>query len=520
MLTNSRRAGFAPVMVFLFGAVSALLVLGFYSGNRQFIEKKWRLLTAPETSVQQEAAVPLPAPAVPEAQQAGTEAVIEEPVPAEPEATSSGWAGESPPKIPPMATPSGRKNPFPVNIKPGTISADALAGIRSRTDAIIKNRDSQKKEVAAGKPTEVKPTEAKVTPTELSPVAPATPIFATAGGLLPPPPEKYIVVKLKSVQIHNDNDPADNGEIQLVTTVRSGKSVQRTATPYSDWFEANDGNTWYVNKPIFVLREKDMGDKLLIAMTALDNDGLPSWGSELLRAYLTPAEILTSVPDSALGVAGVDFRFDPTNRFISWLSGSEHVGTNINVLAKKANFGIPKNDWRKHFTYRSGNATFDYVVYKSDVPKKAHQVDVTLKSFQGGETGDPAYTVDFYFWSETFSDDGDLYIWSHVTDGAESTKTSAVRVPGSDFHDVDDGNGWALDRNIYSAVTTSPVIYIESGVWDDDDTSNNDQLVLLTRAIDISTIEKPTTFNLVSNDTENGLDANGRLYIEVKVTPK
>ncbi len=325
--------------------------------------------------------------------------------------------------------------------------------------------------------------------------------------------KRAVVIQLDTIKVLDDQDFFSNGELQVVTAVKSGSTVQKTASPYVNWYEADGGDTVKIAKPIFVLPEDQLGDNITILITAMDNDSLPATARGVLdlgfdiNAYVAGISAAGTLDDA------INYAENKKDTFLDWIGGSELIGNHTNLLLKKDNYGFKsENDFRT-ISKKSGNMEVTYRMYHVAIPQKFLKVEVTLQSFRGGETGD-----------DVVSGAGDLYIWNYVGDGfAENGDATgqAVRVNQDGLHDVADGESWTINKTIYSGITRSPVLYLESGVWDADDTSNDDTVTILRKIVPLWGIDGPRQFAVMrSTSRELGLDADGEVSIVVKVTPQ
>src|SRR5262245_5140080 len=98
----------------------------------------------------------------------------------------------------------------------------------------------------------------------------------------------YIVVRLDNLWVDDDNDigaAGPEGEIQYLAVVSTADAneepivTQRTGFPLENWYEAEgngvnasilDGHERAI--PLFCFPEADMGDRLLINITVVDDD--------------------------------------------------------------------------------------------------------------------------------------------------------------------------------------------------------------------------------------------------------
>ncbi len=324
--------------------------------------------------------------------------------------------------------------------------------------------------------------------------------------------KRALIIQLDTIKINNDQDFFGNGDIQVITAVKTGNIIQKTASPYVNWYEADGGDTIEISKPIFVLPEDQLGGKITLLITVVDNDELPTTAKGLLNLEFDIGSYITGISYNDTAQDAIEYAKDKQNSFLDWIGGSDLVGNHVNQFFKSNNYGFTTENEFKTFSKKDGDMEVVYRMHRERMPKQFLKVDVTLKNFQGYETGDNAILGE-----------GDIFIWNQVSDGFDSNGNmsgQAVRFPQEGYQDIADGDNWNINKSIYSGITKSPVLFIESGVWDSDDTSNDDQVVIYNRIIKLSGITQPTTFNIMrSTSREVGLDASGEVSILVKVTP-
>ena len=318
-------------------------------------------------------------------------------------------------------------------------------------------------------------------------------------------PRKAIVVVLDTVKVHDDEDPALNGEIQIVTSTRTGFTEQVTAWPVKNWDEADSGNTLKIDRPIFILPKDLVDEKLGVWISVVENDSLPSSATGLINKSLKISEgsaLLLADPATFLAAYALEKALD---KFLDWLGGEEHIGTLATVLYKSQNFGMGSEN-KKSFTTKKGNATITYTVWELTIPEKPLRVDIKVKKVKVYESGD------------IWPNDGDLYIWTYVSDGFDGREPHGftTRIPKKGTHTKEDDSTWNVDQEIISITTQSPVLYYEIGVWDDDgSTSNDDQLEIVTDTLYIN-VHTPGEVIQASKDGDDGVDASATIEREVR----
>jgi hypothetical protein len=347
----------------------------------------------------------------------------------------------------------------------------------------------------------------------IKPAGPLATLSQTMAKLKPIIPKRALAIVLESITVLDDQDPFNNGEMQIMSVVKSGNTLQKSAAPYANWYEVNGGDTVKIEKPIFVLPMDQLGDKVAIAITAMDNDSLPSSAQGLLNLQFDAARFMNSIYGYDHVESAIDWAQGVGQRFMNWLGGEEEIGQHINLLTKSNNYGLKNANDVLTVREKNGDAIFRYKVMQVAIPPKPMRVEVTQKDFEGFETGD------------SLGMEGELYFWDYVSDGWDSQGNpagQATKIPSSGTHDLDDNEDWwNMDKIIYSGLTQSPLIYVESGIWDDDSpTSNDDELGIWRNTIVVGDhLSGWDSGSIKGTSDEYGLDASGRSYIRIKLTP-
>ncbi len=103
-----------------------------------------------------------------------------------------------------------------------------------------------------------------------------------------PTTDTYIVVVINEIIVHDDTDPAGAGELMLFTFAASGEHVQKMHWPVGIWYSIDSGGKIEKNIPIFALKQSEMGERLALSVTAIDNDQLPGWLETFVNAITLP----------------------------------------------------------------------------------------------------------------------------------------------------------------------------------------------------------------------------------------
>lgn len=321
----------------------------------------------------------------------------------------------------------------------------------------------------------------------------------------PAPPKKAIVVVLDKVKVHDDEDPALNGEVQIVTSAKTGFTEQTTAWPIKNWDETNSGDTLKIDRPIFVLPKDLVDEKLAIWISVVENDSLPKSASKLIEKSYKISEgtsLLLADPTTFLASYALEKASD---KFLDWLGSNELIGTYATVLYKSKNFGMAGENI-KSYTEKKKNATITFTVREVTIPEKPLRVDIKVKKIKVDESGD------------IWPNDGDLYVWSYVSDGFDGQKPHGftTRTPKKGTHTKEDNSTWNIDTEIFSAKVTGPILYYEIGVWDDDgDTSNDDQLEIVTDTLYMNSHKSGEVIKS-EKDGDDGVDASATIEREIR----
>ncbi len=291
----------------------------------------------------------------------------------------------------------------------------------------------------------------------------------------------FIVVRLDSVTIDDDKDTGfagPEGEIQYIAAVGTGngneepKIVQTTGFPYENWYEAQDNGANAVFMaghdkaiPIFAFPEEEMGDRLLINLSVVDDDATSDFviiGHQVVR-------VIASIVSGALagpGAGGLAMTVSgEVQDAIEEAEDVDLIGTHTHLLLRSENFGMTQeNGYAESFTYRAGSMTVEYTVMKvrQEADYNNWCVRVTLDRVKIVEDADGIT-----------AGEGEIYIRTRVADGyAGSLLHETPRnFPNRGTTDVDSGDNFPLgnNRRLYESCNgLPPFLFIEVDVFEDD----------------------------------------------------
>ncbi len=285
---------------------------------------------------------------------------------------------------------------------------------------------------------------------------------------LPPTPAfNYIVAVLDSVKIHDDEDNLDEGEIFIIAGGGTGEPGARPNThtthfPIKLWREANSGNTFPVKVPLFVAREDQMRDELLLAVAAADVDDGPAWIDRAIETSATVAA--TALGTELAGPAGGTAGGAAGGAVASALTGVMRSQDVIGAFDRRHsrsfdNWGLRRSggdipDPCSRYTVRADELTANYSVCR------VHMLPVSVRIFvqlgpvtvhDGGDSGG-----------------GQVFFRTRVSDGIN--RPQIMRFPeGGSTQAIRNGRDWAGGELIYNGGRTqNPVLFVEVDGWDSD----------------------------------------------------
>ncbi len=277
----------------------------------------------------------------------------------------------------------------------------------------------------------------------------------------------YIVVELKNVTIHDDQDEAGGiGEIEISTIAMSGQEIPHILTwpikvQDSSWYEADDGDTVIVDAPIFCERENEISDVLAIIITAIDNDEIPEWIGTFTDIWFGLGQTL------ALGVkgygaalkAGLQLEQMGVDALLNYLSEEDLVGVHGKAF-------IPL-DWGSGYlavTERNGDMTVNYEIRRIQVPVRTPPIAVKLLNVTGiGDEG----------WGDEDTD-SEPFIHTRVLNDLTVPEQIIQRHNFGPKEDVADGETWRINTQIFRLGAVGPFLHVEIDVWEEDTPSIGD----------------------------------------------
>jgi hypothetical protein len=297
--------------------------------------------------------------------------------------------------------------------------------------------------------------------------------------------KNYILVKLETVWISNDQDIADagpEGEIQylaVVATKPDGQSEMRQTTgfPVENWYEAEDGgrNAHFLDGsdrgiPLFCYPEDKMGDELVLSFSVLDDDGTSEIAIAGHKVAATVGTAVATAWNPAVG-ATVKAVSGEVQKALEQSEDLDVIGTHTAILRRSDRWGWPEGRVAKTYDQTSGDMRVRYTVQRITTrdQEKNWCVAVTLNPIKIVEDGDGD--------AGPFGDDGEIYIRARVADGyaGEFLDQKTTHLPSSGTKDVGAGHSYPKEpKKLYSNLSGGkcqglpPFLYTEVGVFEDD----------------------------------------------------
>jgi hypothetical protein len=266
----------------------------------------------------------------------------------------------------------------------------------------------------------------------------------------------YIVVYLQALKVYDDKDLVGCGEIELCSVVLTETAKEQayswpTMKQDSSWHEANTGDHFDLNAPIFALKEDQMGDYLAVLISVTDNDEIPDWVGKFTDAFLKSTAATGKewfgAPSAATATKLIS-AFE--NEFFTWLSGADKIGTYARIFTR--------SDWEGTeplvISERQDDVVVIYEIRRIQVPNITPPLAVRLLNIRGFDWGDSG-------------GDGEPFVHTRVRD---DTTIPPDLIQMSDFGPVDKevNRYWIIDNEIFRTASVGPFLHIEIDVWDSD----------------------------------------------------
>jgi hypothetical protein len=277
----------------------------------------------------------------------------------------------------------------------------------------------------------------------------------------------YIIVELKNVTIHDDQDELGGvGEIEIGTIAMSELGVPHILSwpikvQDSSWYEADDGDTIIVNAPIFCEREDEISEVMAVIITAVDNDEIPEWVGKFADVWFGLGQTLAlAVPKYGAALkAGLQLEQMGVDALLDYLSEAEQIGVHGKAF-------IPL-DWESGYlavTERNGDLTVNYEIRRIQVPIRTPPIAVKLLNVTGiGGEG----------WGDGATD-SEPFIHTRVLDDLTLPELLIQRHDFGPKEDVGDDETWVIDTEIFRLGAVGPFLHVEIDVWEEDTPSIGD----------------------------------------------
>jgi len=313
---------------------------------------------------------------------------------------------------------------------------------------------------------------------------------------IPPPsvfPDSYIVVTLDRIVVHDDQDPAAEGELQVITLAATGDKAQTMYWPVELWRPVNSGGSVlgsgesydWERVPVFSLKESEMEEKLAISFRAIDNDDLPNWLEGLIEILSAPASLLASVVELLADLlplppleAAAYLESQLEEAFNDLVADNEVIGAVTQIYDRAGDWGVREEP----YVVRRGGMTVTYSIHRVFVPKGS-SLGVKINKIVVRETGD-------YF-------DGEVWfrIRCATNFGEDRIEQIVYRFPRSGTYSWGGGNtlegpaGPTVEVSpgvfettklpIIEFEANGPFIFLEISIWDEDEPDIGDDHDLL-----------------------------------------
>ena len=281
-----------------------------------------------------------------------------------------------------------------------------------------------------------------------------------------PTADKYIVVVIDEIIVHDDEDPTGAGELMLFTYGASGDKAQKVNWPLGYWHSVNSGGTIGKRVPVFALKESEMGDSLAVSITAIDNDEMPGWLEAIIDVLLLPIDAILLVTGS-IGSSIADMELNLETGVVTSLndaiSGNEMIGTVNKIYNKSQDWGV-SND---QYSIRKGGMTVKYSIKRVSVPKNS-KLGVKVYNVTLADTGD-------YF-------DGEVFLKLRAATNFAEKNLAGIwyRLPDSGTWDLGDNAfihsgageldaaGRFVEYPVLNFEENGPFVFVEVDAWDKD----------------------------------------------------
>jgi len=308
-----------------------------------------------------------------------------------------------------------------------------------------------------------------------------------------PMPDSYIVVTLDRIVVHDDQDPAAEGELQVITLAATSDKAQTMYWPVELWQPVNSGGAVlgsgesydWERVPIFSLKQSEMGEKLAISFRAIDNDDLPNWLEALLDILSAPASLVGTVVELLADLlplpplqAAAYLESQLEEAFNDLVADNEVIGAVTQIYDRAEDWGVRDEP----YVLRRGGMTVSYSIHRVSVPKGS-SLGIKINKIVVRETGD-------YF-------DGEVWFRIRCATGFGEERIDQVvyRFPRSGTFGWGGGNTLEgppgptveISPGVFQATNlpiiefegNGPFTFLEISVWDEDEPELGDDHDLL-----------------------------------------
>jgi hypothetical protein len=294
---------------------------------------------------------------------------------------------------------------------------------------------------------------------------------------------RYIVARLDRIWIRDDSDVFEagpEGEIQLImvaATKREGEDaiIQKTGFPRELWYEAegNGINSDILNGhdkalPIFCLPEDQMGDTLVINITAVDND---ETSPVAIGAHEVAAAIGTAVAGyfgGAEGASSAAAVSGAVQEAIEESADLDFLGTVTNSFRQEDDFGMDPRHWSVTIDDSDHEIGVRYSIFRLNVSDTYANwcVSAVMNYVKMVHDGDGDFPLPFGLGEDA----GDIYIRARAADRytGEALHATFTNLPEEDVYDGDKYPSQDVSLYFNNCEGLPPFLYLEVDVIDSD----------------------------------------------------
>lgn len=279
-------------------------------------------------------------------------------------------------------------------------------------------------------------------------------------------PETYIVAQLDWLRIFHDGDLSDIGELEIATVVVTRSGKQQT----SGWPRKAQDSSWQemdarplagvvdfieVDQPIFALKESEIGGEMAVVVVVMENDERPGWVKEVINFLLDVS--------SAAATIYKDPHLKGTIALIQVIRELwKKILPEEQLLATHAKI-IQASEWDSGYlgvTDELPYCDLAYNIRRIEVPVRTPPLAVRVNKINGTD------------WGSKGPLNLGKFIHTRVYDSL-SMPSALVQMNEFETGDLENGEVWDIDGDIFSTDAVGPFLYVEIGVWDKEPIGNN-----------------------------------------------